>query len=89
MRAQEPVDRQHWSYKDEARDAQTLAEVWKEVFLGALGPLPPLIHSPCCAEFVVTRAQIVQRPRDFYVHLRYRLQPSSCRQAWSCSGCSP
>ena len=43
------MDRAHWSYKDEARDAKQVAEVWDQVFQGALGPLPDVLHSPCCA----------------------------------------
>ena len=67
---QEPLNRIRWSYNRELRDSKILAAAWQEVFLGLLGPLPETIHSPCCAEFVVTRAQVLRRPRDFYIHLR-------------------
>ena len=67
---QEPADKVHWSYSDEARDAKAVAEAWDQAFLGALGPLPAVLHSSCCAEFTVQRENIRQRPSDFYVHLR-------------------
>ena len=60
----------HWVYEDEAREAKSLADAWDQAFQGALGPLPGLLHSPCCAEFVVSRSRILQRPLSFYVHLR-------------------
>ena len=56
-----------------------LAQVWDQVFQGALGPLPAVVHSPCCAEFVVSRARILQRSREFYASLRYGLP--CCRAA--------
>ena len=67
---QEPADKVHWSYSDEARDAKAVAGAWDQAFRGALGPLPPVLHSACCAEYVVRRENVQQRPVDFYVHLR-------------------
>ena len=39
------------------------AQVWDQVYAQELGPLPPAIHSPCCAEFVVSRDRILAHPR--------------------------
>lgn len=35
-----------------------------------LGPAPPELHAPCCAEFIVARDRILRHPRAFYEHLR-------------------
>ena len=37
----------------------------------ALGPLPAVMNSPCCSEFVVSRERIRARPKAFYKRLRY------------------
>ena len=63
-----------WTLSDEVRDARVLAQMWDQVFQGALGALPAVVHSPCCAEFVVSRARILQRSREFYASLRCGLQ---------------
>jgi hypothetical protein len=38
-------------------------QVWEQTFEAELGPLPPLIHGPCCAEFLVSRDRIRAHPR--------------------------
>jgi hypothetical protein len=38
-------------------------QVWGQTFEAELGPLPPVIHGPCCAEFLVSRERIRARPR--------------------------
>ena len=39
------------------------------LFEGELGPLPEWGHSPCCAEFVVSKARVRSHPRRFYVDM--------------------
>ena len=38
-------------------------QVWDQVYAQEMGPIPPVIHSPCCAEFVVSRERILAHPR--------------------------
>ena len=41
-------------------------QVWEQTFEGELGALPPVIHGPCCAEFIVSRDRIRARPRCLF-----------------------
>ena len=47
-----------------------MARLWDSAFAGALGPLPSVITSPCCSEFMVSRQRILARPLAFYLFLR-------------------
>lgn len=44
------------------------AEAWRAVFDNAA--VPKVVASPCCAQFAVSRAQVRQRPKEFYVRAR-------------------
>lgn len=39
------------------------AQVWDQTFAEELGPMPHVIHGPCCAEFIVSRERIEAHPR--------------------------
>ena len=45
-------------------------QAWNQTYLKELGPPPPELHAPCCAEFVVDSARILAHPRSFYISLR-------------------
>jgi hypothetical protein len=45
-------------------------QAWTEAFGTELGPVPKLVHAPCCAEFIVKRERILMRPRAFYDHVK-------------------
>ena len=65
---QEPEQGRHGTLEQEHADSWLVARMW-EAFEGALGPLPPLVHSPCCSEFLVAAQRIRAHPKAFYVHL--------------------
>ena len=47
-----------------------LHELWDQLFLEELGPIPESgFHGKCCAQFVVHRDQIRNHPRQFYQRL--------------------
>ena len=79
---QEPHDEFHGLPDHEHGDSWLLSRYWDEAFQGALGPLPEVVTSPCCSEFVVHRTRILARPRAFYMHVRWG--PS---RALACRGC--
>lgn len=43
-----------------------MRHAWEQFFGGWLGPLPPRIAAPCCAEFIVSREAVRRRPKEFY-----------------------
>jgi hypothetical protein len=45
---------------------RAIGMVWPELFESALGPLPDLLDSSCCAQFVVSADRIRQRSLQFY-----------------------
>lgn len=47
---------------------QAYAEAWKYIFQNT--NVPDVIATPCCAQFAVSRKQIRQRPKEFYVRAR-------------------
>lgn len=57
--------------------ARYLAQAWSEYFGQHLGPLPSLVSAPCCAEFVVSRAAIQRRPKEFYDGARQWIEDTS------------
>lgn len=68
----EDVDGSHECLELEQHSKQqmsTLRSVWQDVFEQQLGPLPSHWVTPCCAQFEVARAAILQHPRDFYLRL--------------------
>ena len=67
---QEPEGALHGILEDEFTDSWLIARNWDNAFLGALGPMPQTMHSPCCAEFMASRERIQARPKAFYVHIR-------------------
>ena len=67
---QEPEGVSHGMLEEEFNDSWLVARSWDDAFLGALGPLPQTLHSPCCSEFVVSRERIQARPKAFYIHVR-------------------
>ena len=42
------------------------AEVWHTLMESEFGPLPRLVHAPCCAEMLVSKQRILARPKAFY-----------------------
>eukprot|EP00884_Botryococcus_braunii_P021084 jgi/Botrbrau1/765/Bobra.0181s0022.2 len=56
--------------KDEWGDSIELISVWPQMYEEELGPPPPILAAPCCAEFMVSRDRILAHPKSFYVHLR-------------------
>ena len=64
------MDEFHGLPDHEHGDSWLISRYWDEAFQGALGPLPEVVTSPCCSEFVVHRARILARPRAFYMHVR-------------------
>ena len=57
-------------YGDEQQELSALfAQLWGVLFAGELGPLPEWVHSPCCAEFVVSKGRVRSHPRRFYVDM--------------------
>ena len=56
------------------------AQLWGLLFERELGPLPEWVHSPCCAEFVVSKQRVRQRPLAFYASLLNWLGHTS--QVW-------
>lgn len=77
-----PSDEIIW---DELRVNQSklFANVWKELFEGPIGPLPQYVHSPCCAEFVVSRQRIQARPLSFYQDCLTWLEATSSERYWA------
>ena len=92
-RVQEPTDEFHGLPDHEHGDSWLISRYWDEAFQGALGPLPEVVTSPCCSEFVVHRTRILARPRAFYMHVRYPPLPGlqaqvllrTSRWLWACS----
>ena len=68
---QEPEDGFHGTLEEEFNDSWLVARSWDDAFLGALGPVPETLHSPCCSEFVVSQERIQARPKAFYIHVRW------------------
>ena len=77
-----PSDEIIW---DELRvnQSQLFADVWKELFEGPIGPMPQYVHSPCCAEFVVSRQRIQARPLSFYQDCLTWLEATSSERYWA------
>ena len=73
---QEPHDEFHGLPDHEHGDSWLLSRYWDEAFQGALGPLPDVVTSACCSEFVVHRTRILARPRAFYMHVRWAPPPT-------------
>jgi hypothetical protein len=53
-------------------------QTWDQNFGPFLGPLPPVIRSPCCGEFVVARERIMAHPRRAVCPLEIPLLPHLC-----------
>ena len=68
---QEPEDGFHGTLDEDFNNSWLVARSWDDAFLGALGPVPKALHSPCCSEFVVSRERIQARPKAFYIHVRW------------------
>ncbi|MCJ1306142.1 hypothetical protein MMC08_008960 [Hypocenomyce scalaris] len=77
-----PSDEIIW---DELRVNQSklFAEVWEELFVGPIGPMPQYVHSPCCAEFVVAKERIHARPLSFYEDSLLWLEATSSDRYWA------
>lgn len=77
-----PSDEIIW---DELRvnQSQLFADVWKELFEGPIGPMPQYVHSPCCAEFVVSKQRIQARPLSFYQDCLMWLEATSSERYWA------
>ena len=46
---QEPLSAAHGKLEHERSDSARLAQHWQAAFNGHLGPLPRVVHAPCCA----------------------------------------
>ena len=77
-----PSDEVVW---DELRVNQSrlFAEVWEELFASSIGQMPQYVHSPCCAEFLVSRARIHARPLSFYEDCLNWLEATSSDRYWA------
>jgi len=63
--------------------SRLFAEVWDELFVGPIGPMPQYVHSPCCAEFVVSKQRIQARPLSFYEDNLLWLEATSSDRYWA------
>ncbi|MCJ1241639.1 hypothetical protein MMC14_009645 [Varicellaria rhodocarpa] len=63
--------------------SQLFADVWHELFEGPIGPVPQYVHSPCCAEFVVSKERIHARPLLFYQSCLTWLEATSSERYWA------
>lgn len=77
-----PSDEIIW---DELRVNQSrlFAEVWQELFETPIGPMPQYVHSPCCAEFLVSKERIQARPLSFYEDSLNWLEATSQDRYWA------
>lgn len=48
------------------RGAAQIRHAWGQFFGKWLGPLPPRIAAPCCAEFIASRDAVRRQPKEFY-----------------------
>jgi hypothetical protein len=48
---------------------QSFPAIYSEVLRVPMDDVPMFIGSPCCAQFAVTRDQILQRPKSDYSHM--------------------
>lgn len=55
----------HWSAFAYEQNLN-LIQIWSRVFESELGSIPDELVSPCCGQFVVSRAAIQRHPRLFY-----------------------
>ncbi|KAF1346253.1 hypothetical protein BDV97DRAFT_38834 [Delphinella strobiligena] len=53
---------------DDRTTEHAYAEAWKHVF--GNNDVPEVIATPCCAQFAVSRKQVLERPREFYIDAR-------------------
>ena len=60
-----------------------IKKFWSECLEGEMGPVPPWIVDQCCAQFVVTRDQILERPLNFYMGIFNWLQAGKMDDYWS------
>lgn len=63
--------------------SRLFAEVWDELFSSPIGPLPQYVHSPCCAEFLVSKQRIHARPLSFYEEALSWLEATSSDRYWA------
>lgn len=66
--------------RDEARTAEIhFAEVWRQLFdeRSAEGEVPQVVATPCCAQFAVSRDQVLKRPKEQYQHFHRVLMEST------------
>ena len=77
-----PSDEIIW---DELRvnQSQLFADVWQELFEGSIGSVPQYVHSPCCAEFVVSKERIQARPLSFYQNCLTWLEATHSERYWA------
>ena len=68
--------------EDRVALSRMYAQLWGLLFETELGPLPEWVHSPCCAEFVVSRERVRLRPLAFYASLLNWLGHTSQVPAW-------
>ena len=63
--------------------SRNYAQMWGLLFEQELGRLPEFVHSPCCAEFVVSSERVRRHPRQFYVSLLDWLRHTSNDRFWA------
>ena len=68
--------------EDRVALSRMYAQLWGLLFETELGPLPEWVHSPCCAEFMVSRERVRLRPLAFYASLLNWLGHTSQVPAW-------
>lgn len=64
-----PAEVQPFRNGDDDRTTEhAYAEAWKHIF--GNNDVPEVIATPCCAQFAVSRKQVLERPREFYINAR-------------------
>lgn len=63
-----------------ARYSMNVHRFWRVLFQDELGPLPELIYTQCCAEFVVSRDRILAHPKAFYKRILAKINSYNLKQ---------
>lgn len=64
-----PAEVQPFRNGDDDRTTEhAYAEAWKHIF--GNNDVPEVIATPCCGQFAVSRKQVLERPKEFYMNAR-------------------
>ena len=56
--------------EDHRTTEHAMLEAWPYMFGGNQSDIPPVIAEPCCSQFAVSKAQVLQRPKSEYLRFR-------------------